>query len=261
VPATLATAERFYLRSRRAERVVLSLARAHELHPGKAILLHGVDEQTFGIAILDQPFRIFNARVFLSPGSEKNIPARPEYGDVSAFVLPPAAVLKALDNDQLVVYSTAGERLKNVTRQYYEIVLHQQDGATPRRVDVANPLLAYLTGPTWYAAEDWSRWMPRRATVRIGGPSSPRQKLYVNGNCPAGLLASGPVELRVSADGLPLGSGRVTADNSAFEFVFPLPAQLLGRDSITLEVEAGRTFRPGGEDRELSFSFGAFEIR
>ena len=261
VPRTLATNEWLYQRSRRVERLVYGLARAHELHPYQSILLHGVGAELFGTAILDQPNRLFNAAVFLTPGSEDNIPARAEYGDVKAFVLPPAATEKALKQDSVVVYEAGGERLKNITRLYAEIFRHGGESGTPRRVDAGNPLLEYLLGPTWYKLEDSSRWMPRRATVRIGGPASSRQKLYIHGNCPDGLLAGGPVDLRISAEGVSVGTGRVTGENASFDFAFPLPASLAGRELITLTLEAGRTFRPAGEDRDLSFAFGTFEIK
>ena len=261
VPRTMATTEYLYQRSRRVERVVLGLERAHELHPYQAILLHGVSDELFGTAILDRPFRLFGARVFLTPGSENGIPARPEYGEVKDFVLPPGATEKALDQDSVVVYEAGGEHLKNITSLYSQVFAHNGNLGVPRRVDVANPLLSYLVGATWYKVEEWSRWMPRQATVRIGGPASAAQKLYVHGNCPSGLLAGGPVEMRISADKLPVGSGRVGEQNTSFDFVFPLPRPLVGRASVTLTVEASRTFRPQGDDRQISCAFGTFEIR
>ena len=260
-PRARDTSEWLYLRSRRVERLVLGVGRAHELHPFKAILLHNVDETLFGTAVLDQPFRLFNAVVFLTPGSEDRIPPRAEYGDVAAFVLPAGATEKALDQDAVVVYEASGERLKNITQLYARMFEYRGKAGTPRRVDVANPLMGYLLGPTWYPPEEWSRWMPRRATLRMGGPVNASQKLYVHGNCPSGLLAGGPAELRVSVAGVPAGTERVAGENASFDFTFALPPSTIGQESIEIEVEASRTFRPGGEARQLSCAFGTFEIR
>jgi len=38
-----------------------------------------------------------------------------------------------------------------------------------------------LSGPEWYAIDGNHRWMPGRATLRIGGPSAATQQLYVHG--------------------------------------------------------------------------------
>ena len=261
VPRTMANTRYLFERSRRVERLVLGLERAHELHPRQAILLHGVPDELFGTAILDRPYRLFDAQVFLAPGSEAGIAPRPEYGEIRDFVLPADATARALDQDSVVVYEAGGGRLKNITRLYSQVF--QQAGADgiPRRVDAGNPLLGYLLGKTWYRAERWSRWMPRRATVRMGGPVSAAQKLYVHGSCPAGLLAAGPLDMRLWADELPLGGGRVEERNASFDFVFDLPRQLQGKAAVTVTVEAGRTFRPAGDNRDLSCSFGTFEIR
>ncbi|HWQ56732.1 MAG TPA: hypothetical protein VN442_23805 [Bryobacteraceae bacterium] len=259
VPSARAAGEWFYNRSRRVERLVLGVERAHELHPGRTILLHGVDETLFWMGVLDRPYRLFGAQVFLTPDSEKMILANPAYGDVAEFVLPPEATARALDRDAVVVYDVSGERLKNITSTYSRSFANK--GATPRRIDATSPLMDYLLGPTWYKGDPQTRWMPAKATFRIAGPASPSEKLYLRGICPEKLLAAGPVDVTVTADGIPLAPARITPANASFEFAFTLPARLVGKDAIEIGIAVSRTFVPPEDGRELGLAFGTFEVR
>jgi len=57
-------------RSFDVRRMVLGVARAHQLHPTQAILLDNVDEQLFQAGVYHHPFAIFGApSVYLTPGS------------------------------------------------------------------------------------------------------------------------------------------------------------------------------------------------
>ncbi len=246
-------------RSLRVERFVLGIARAHELHPKKTILLDGVSDELFWAGVLDRPYRLFGAGVYLTPGSEARVQAHPEYGDVAAYVLPAEAAAKALDNDSVVVYAAGGARLRNIT-SFYAKTFHHSAPAPPRRVDVANPLLAYLLGPTWYQPDQESRWMPKRATVRIGGPENAGQKLYITGHCPHEQSVAGPLELSVAADGAPLGKAEI-AREGRFDLAFELPQQLQGRLALEIALEASRTFSAPHDPRELALIFGVIEIR
>ena len=240
-PAASAGTRWIAARSLRVEKFVLGVARAHELHPKKVILLDGVDDELFWAGVLDRPFRLFGATVYLTPGSEARIQAHPEYGEVGAYVLPADATVKALDSDSAVVYAAGGARLRNIT-SFYAKMFYRSAPAPPRRVDVANPLMAYLLGPTWYQPDQESRWMPKRATVRIGGPENAGQKLYITGHCPHEQSARGALDLSVAADGLPLGKVEISREGQ-FDFAFALPPQLQGKPALEIALEASRTFR------------------
>jgi len=54
--------------------------------------------------------------VYLTPGSERDIEIAPDMQDPDKIVLDPAVTLHAIHNDQLVVYSFAGDHLRNITR-------------------------------------------------------------------------------------------------------------------------------------------------
>ena len=84
---------------------------------------------------------------------------------------PPASSPRALKRDELVVYDVRGPRLRNITDVYAAM---PRDTKLPLHVDAASPLTSYLLGPEWYQSDGDHRWMPRRATLRIGAPSAAR---------------------------------------------------------------------------------------
>jgi hypothetical protein len=96
--------------------------------------------------------------------------------------------------------------------------------------------------------------MPRQATVRLGGPRAAGERLYLSGYSPALLLEKGPLPVSVSIDGRQVGEASVAKGVDQFHFDFALPKELLGKDSIEVAVEVGRTYG------ELGLVFGVFEI-
>ena len=258
-PTAWSTSEYFYRRSDRVRRLVLGVERAHELYPERTILLEGVDDTLFWMGVLDRPFRLFGARVFLAPGAEHSVQTNPDYGEVAEFVLPAAATARALDEGSVVVYHAGGERLRNITTAYARSFKYET--ATPRRIDLASPLVDYLLGAGWYKADPHARWMPRKASLRIAGPAAPGQKLYLRGMCPAENLTAAPVEVTVTAGGIALPPARITLANASFEFAFALPESLAGRESIEIGIAVSRTFVPPNDGRELGLAFGSIEVR
>lgn len=252
----------WYDRSIAIERMVLGVARARQLHPDKVILLDGVDGSLFWAGVFHQPFLVLGVfDVYLTPGSEQYIEPRPGLGRVTDYVLPSEPALKGLHNGVVVVYAITPGRLRNITSLYEARLAGQAKGETPRRVDVGNPLMAYLLGTEWYSLEGGYRWIPSRATLRIGGPRSPAEKLYVTGFCPEAHLRMGPLPIRLMLDGVPLKTTVVTPGEVAFQRVFDLPNQFVGKEQVTLAVEAGRTIKMGLEQRDRALAFGVFEIR
>jgi hypothetical protein len=103
--------------------------------------------------------------------------------------------------------------------------------------------------------------MPRRATLRMGGPLASGDKLYLKGACPDAQFVQGPLPVRVTVDGIPLPGARIMPGESVFSLSFPLPNQLVGRSSVLVSVESDRFFSVSKDIRELSLAFGIFEIR
>jgi len=250
----------WYDRSKAVERMVLGVVRARQLHPAEGILLDGVDTNLFWAGVYDNPFHAFGVYgVYLTPGSERSIDKHPELANVLDFVLPSGPTLRGLNNNEIVVYRPGPKRLKAITSLYADTTAQQLSPEVPRRVDVGNPLLGYLLGPEWYSSEDGLRWMPKRATLRIGGPRSPSEKLYVRGYCPVQVLPDGPVPVRITVAGVQLPE--ITLRNCSFDLSLPLPAQAMGKEVLDVTVEAGRARKVGPHAVDFALRFGVFEIR
>ncbi len=262
LPAIRAETRQRYLLSRNIEGMLMGVEEARRLHPGRIILLTGLSDELFWNAVLDRPFTLVGVSdVYISPESARMLTPHPGIGDIQEFVLPEAGTLDGLNAGRVVVYAPSGDRLRNVTDLYQQTTSLYLHKATPRRVDVANDLLAYLLGKTWYPRDENHRWMPKQADLRLGGPLDARQRLYLTGYCPKQQLEKGPLPLRVSVDGAALPPVQIQPGTENFAFDFALPATLTGKESVEVTVEVGRTFTPPGEDRVLGLVFGVFEIR
>ncbi|HEX3746898.1 MAG TPA: hypothetical protein VHW09_23330 [Bryobacteraceae bacterium] len=258
LPRTVASCDYYDRFSGHLRALVEGVSSAHELHPGKTIALEGIDTTTFYNGVADRPFRLLDIdHVYLTAANADRIDAHPELGDISEFVLPAGELSKELDNDAVVVYDASGPILRNITSEYAG---RPRDLAPPHRIDVADPEAAQMLGPEWYAPEGNHRWMPARASLRIGGPTTPGQKLYLHGNYPAGQLRAGPLTMQVTINGSPLAPARLTSGGN-FELAFPLPDSLVGEATIDVTVAVNRTFHAGGDIRELGLAFGGFEVR
>jgi len=99
--------------------------------------------------------------------------------------------------------------------------------------------MAYLLGPGWYALESGSRWMPRRASLRIGAPRSPSEKLYLFGSCSETQIRQGPFPVRVAIDGTPLREFTMNCVAGQFQAILALPARSGTSNWLDLTVESG----------------------
>jgi hypothetical protein len=262
LPAARTATRWNYERSRAVRGMVRGVARANQLHPGKVVLLVGVDSDLFWTGVFDEPFRLVGRNsVFLAPGSEAEIEPHPEFGDVGRFVLPPGAALRALEEGRLVIYAVEPDRLRNVTQVYAPLARLRWQAEEPRQVDVAEPVFSRQLGTGWYSIQDRHRWTAKRATLRLGGPRTPSEKLYVEGYCPAERLRDGPVQMLISVEGVALPAVQLHRPNARFQAVLELPAQTVGRESIEVAIEVDRTFRVPKEGRDLGLAFGRFAIR
>ncbi len=261
-PVGRATVEYHLDRSRAVRNLVLGVARAHQLHPGKTILLTGVGTDLFWSGVHDKPFRILGVNdVWLAPGSEESIRPHPELGDIGAFVFPPGPALRTLARGGAVVYAAGGERLRNVTATWYRLAQQRWKPGPARMVDAGHPAFADQFGPTWYPIESGYRWMPQTAVVRLGGPLPGQTTLRLAGFVPAAQLAGGALHLTARIDGQTIGRARLDTPDAAFEHRFALPAALAGREQVEVSLEVDRVFVPPGDGRQLGVAFGVIEIR
>jgi hypothetical protein len=258
-PRTLAASGWNYRITIRARNLVEGLATVGQLHPGKIVLLDGVDTDLFWNAVIDHPYRLIPIdRLYLTPDSQRGIKAFSDLGHVNEFVLPPDLTSEALDRDEAAVYDVRGPQLRNITSAYAE---RPRDLRLPSSLDVANPLAASLLGREWYAADGNHRWMPKRATVRMAGPSAAGQKLYLRGSCPEEQLRQGPLAVTVSIDGVALPAASIRPGENSFEIAFLMPAATVGQPVVQVAVEVARTFHTASDQRDLGLAFGVFEIR
>jgi hypothetical protein len=252
----------FLRRTSRMRFLVRGVQAAAAAHPGTALVFEGVDNELFQTGFEDNPFLLAGIEhAYLAPGTETVVQARADLGGIKRFRISNEQCLRLIESNQARVLevTTAGP-LRDVTSSF-EVIMRAEYLATHRNfVDVGNPLYASRLGSTWYPMENGFRWMPRVASVQLGGPSSLSEHLYVTGYGAAPALASGPVELRFRADGQELGRATVRQPNQKFAFNFPLPAKLIGQYAIEVTIEAGKTFRPAGDSRELGMIFGTFAI-
>jgi hypothetical protein len=126
---------------------------------------------------------------------------------------------------------------------------------------MSDPLVADLLGPGWYPFENGFRWMGRQASVRMPGPQSAGQKLYVTAICPVAQLKSGPLAMVVSVDGAKLPPVEFRKGNVESTFDFALPKGVLGKSEIEVGIEVSRTVRVGADTRALGLAFGKLEVK
>jgi hypothetical protein len=258
VPAARGTVVWYRDRAERHRELVMGVARAHALHPGKVILLEGIEDDLFWGAITQGPFAFLGiTNVYLTPGTEARITPHPELDEVSNYILPVDEVQRGLARDALVVYRAGEGRLRNITQLYSP----EDSGLGPLRVDPGDPLAADRLGPTWYPAEAGYRWMPRSASVRMPGPRNAAQKLYVTALCSPTAFEKGPLQMTVIMDGVRSAPVEYTKQKPEGTFAFALPPEAVGKRDIEVVVEVDRTTHVGADERDLGLAFGRFEIK
>lgn len=250
-----------FARGARVHTFLSSVLQAYQQNPNKLVLLAGMDSDLFWSGFYDRPFRLFGIQeIYLAPGSETAI-GKVEGHPIDDFVYPPGPAVEALMEDQARVYKVIQDGVVDFTAEYYEEALKRWKPELSKRVDVGVPSFAKQLGPSWYPIEDHFRWMPRSATVKLAGPKSLREHLFIRGYCPPSQFQGKALNLTVFVDGHPFRPVQITPAKPKFEFEFPLPEQLLGKDAVEVEVDVDRTRTPPGDNRELGLVFGVFEIR
>ena len=251
-----------FRRSRSLRALVRGVERAHELHPGKIILLKGVRSELFWTGFADRPFRLLGiSEVYLVPGSEEQIDAHPELGEPREFVLPAGPTLTALKRGQAVVYEASGERLLNITGFYSKLALSTWKPETPKSVDAGEALFSDQFGKGWYPIESDHRWMSQEAEVRLGAPKVAGEKLYLNGHPLEELLRAGPLHLTVRADGVTLATFTLQSADAQFELNADMPASSVGKVETMITLTSDRVYVPPEDGRKLSVAFGKFRIQ
>jgi hypothetical protein len=250
-------------RTQQARTLVLGVDAAHRAHPEKIIVLEGVPDNLYDDVLADSAFLPLGIdKVYITQKTADTLHPHVAADRLPDFVLTGESMRNAMTRDQVVIYSFVGDHLRNVTedweRKNFDRLL-SDPGALPRRVEVANPLLAYLLGPEWLPLEDNFRWMPHRATVRLGGPRSSTDRLVLEGFCPEQQLSPGPLHLMVTMDGVPLRGVEISTPETRFRRVLEIPPSLVGRGAVEIALSVDRTYRDAA-GRDLGLVFGTVAI-
>jgi hypothetical protein len=241
--------------------LVLGVQAAQQAHPGKAIVLDGITSQLYDDAVGASAFFPLGLdNIYLTPESRDSIHPLDNPEKLDDLVLEPGVMRSAITHDQVVVYSSVRDHLRNSTWDYERSALDRLANSEPRRVEVGNPLFGYLLGPEWYPLESDFRWMPKHATLRMGGPDSDKDRLLLQGFCPDVQLRSGPLHLFVTVDRVPLEGIQIAEPENSFRRLLVIPRSLIGRKTVQVEITVNRTTHaPDG--RELGVVFGTISIQ
>jgi hypothetical protein len=245
LPAARAITVWSHARGVRVEDLVLGVAEAHQAAPAKIILLDGVDTDLFWSAIVDVPFRVMQIpHVYLVPGSESKIEAPPSL--VTKFALPQGLALRALKEDRALVYRPDGPMLRNVTNHYRAQAEALWKPEQPRFINLADSVFSEYLGSGWRGGADGYRLMSRSATLHMGGPRGPNERLYV------GVFDVRNFQISVRIDGVDVPMELNHKDYELSEFVATLPAAITGKEvvEVSLSTNSGEPLK-----------FGYLEIR
>lgn len=266
IPATRSASRWWLDRSREVRGLVLGVKAAEAAHPDQTIILDGISSDLYNMSLGDSAVTSVGLKeVYLTPSARDTIHPTDDGGRLEQLVMDPGSLRNALTHEQVVVYSDVGDHLRNITgvwgRKFATASSADQE---PRRIEAGNPLLGYLLGPEWYPPESGFRWMPRRATVRLGGPRSAKDQLLLEGRCPIQQLNAGgthlSVAVAVAVNGIPLGIAQIDDPEGSFRRLFNLPASLVGKPTVVVEIAVDRVIHePGG--RELGLTFGTIAIQ
>lgn len=259
LPVTGQVAHWWRIQSQAVRTVVLGVVAAHKTHPGKAILLDGITTDLFDLSVSHSPFVAAEVdNVYLTPGSELNITPLPGLVDMELLVPPAEAIWHGITHDEVVVYSVESSRLRNITEQYArELAGHLVD-RLPDRVDAGNFLFSWLLGPQWLPPVSGVRWMPGRATLRIGVPAGGKT-LELDGVCPEPQLLVAPRHLKVLVNGTAAADTRIYDPETTFRRLFPMSAVLTGKKTVDIEIRVDPVDRKDGQ--EYGLVFGKIAIR
>jgi hypothetical protein len=233
------------------------LERIAELHPGKKVLLTGMDTLTYWGGFFDGPHKLLGLNeVFIAPDAAAKIQAYPELGDMGPTIASRVEAARGVLWGRAVVYRIEDRALRNITRAYAKAIPGDWLETRPRMVNFAGEVAEQDLGEGWFPAEERARWMGRRAVVYLAAPGEGERFLRVAGHLPEVCVKGGPVEVRVSAGGRVSGSGTITMKNLSFDFLLPAPEGLGGRREVAVEIEVSRTYKEPGGWRELGLQFG-----
>jgi hypothetical protein len=258
VPVSTAVAHWWFERSLEVRGLMLGVLAARSTHPGKTIVVDGVTTQLFNLSLGNSSLAALGANdVYLTPESALNIKPDPDMADLDTLVLDPLVMQHAVTHDEVVVYSFENDHLRNITEKAATKRYRQSSGpmadGLPSRIDVGNSLYSWLLGPEWLSPESGVRWMPGRATLRLGVPPEGATVLELNGYCPETQLLQAPRHLMVLIDGELAADTRIYDPESQFHRLLAVTDALAGKTVANLEIRVDPVDRKDGQYYGLVF--------
>ena len=255
IPVTLGETRWWRARSEHVRALVVGVQEARQAHPEKPIALQGSTADLFEASFGEAAFRFLEIPdVYLTPETVlTDTDANPD-----GYVLDTDAFHHAITHHEVVVYSFESDRLRNITEGYRRQESGRHVDRLPSRVDIGNPLYSWILGPEWLPAESGVRWMPGKATLRLGVPPAAK-RLELEGRCPGTQLSGAPRTLMVLIDGKVVSNTRIYDSEPIFHRLIPIPADMLaGKNSVKIGIQVDPVDRIDGQDYGLLF--GAVEL-
>jgi hypothetical protein len=116
IPVTRGACRWWLDRSLQVRGLVLGVQAAEATHPGKTIVLDGVTSDLYNISLADSAITFIGLKeAYLTPDEGETIHPGNDFGRLPHLVMGPGRLQNALSRKEVVVYSDAGDHLRNVT--------------------------------------------------------------------------------------------------------------------------------------------------
>jgi hypothetical protein len=242
------TADFRYQRGLEARHLFFALDTAVQLHPGKLIVVTGVDEDLFWTAFFDSrillPARICMDPRFVSPRLAAESPDSVQQARCS-----PAEIAQAARERRLAAYEWIPRKLHARTRHYRHRLPREWLGLPPAQIVTSRQEDARWLGPGWHQIEPGGRWTQLRAEATLAAPDRPGRTLFLYGYRPLEPDRQ-PVRLLLRIDGRLLQTFTLPQNRPDFTLQLPLPAP--GAEPVLrLQIEVDRPHVAPGDQRLL----------
>jgi hypothetical protein len=225
LPRAEAAARWQHERGARMEALVSGVREIRRQQPREIILIEGIDTDCFFSGVADLPFRSLSIpRVYLSPSEFQTIQAPPEL--ISKYILPAALARRALAAGTAALYRFDGRGFERAAAGRWP----EED--EPHFVNIADDVFQDYLGPGWSRAPRELRSMNGAAGLRMGGPRSAAERLYV------GVFETRDFHLKVSANGVELPLELVFRNGDLSEYRATLPPAALGWTAMQVSLGA-----------------------
>lgn len=212
-------------------------AELHAANPGKTVVLDNVPDELLTGCVYEGCLRALGIQdVF--PAAPASYPA-----GKSEFFINASELQAGLSSGSIVLYEKSKDVWKPASKATAERYRSGRLTATVIGIDFGRDQPQSLLVGDWGSRGPEIRWTGRNVGVKLAGPTSASQKLEISGYClPDVPEAPRRQKLAVSADGNSIGQAVVEGCKEAWRFTFALPARLLHKPEILVEMNIDPVF-------------------